>query len=64
VADPDAAAAVKQCLEVHCTDHAALSRHIAACEECRQLYRELLPPPPGVPPATPVPGSEPAEVPA
>lgn len=72
VADPDAAAAVKQCLEVHCTNHAALSRHIAVCEECRQLYRELLqlcsklglPAPPGVPPATPVPGSEPAEVPA
>jgi hypothetical protein len=70
VADSDAAAAVKQCLEVHCIDHAAHSRHSEACEECRQLYRELLqlcsklglPAPPGVPPATPVPGSEAAEV--
>jgi hypothetical protein len=59
VADVDAAATVKQCLEVHCIDTAAISRHQAACKKCRQLYRELLqlcsklglPAPPGAPTA-------------
>jgi hypothetical protein len=59
VADADAAAAVKQCLEIHCIDKAAVSRHEQACEDCRQLYAQLLqlcsklglPSPPGAPPA-------------
>jgi hypothetical protein len=59
VADADAAAVVKQSLELHCIDHTAVSGHQAACEECRRLYRELLqlcsklglPAPPGAPPA-------------
>ena len=42
VADADAAAAVKQCLEIHCIDKAALSQHEQACEDCRQLYAQLL----------------------
>lgn len=59
VADADAAAVVKQCLEVHAIDQAAISKQRQACGECRRLHQELLklctklglPAPPGAPTA-------------